>query len=47
MKSIKKSFIVGQNTWMTNNSDLKEFNNGDPIPFITRAELQEILKKNN
>ena len=39
MKSKKKSFKVGEHTWMTNNIDLKEFNNGDPIPFITRAEL--------
>ena len=39
MKSKKISFKVGENTWMTKNIDLKEFNNGDPIPFITRTEL--------
>ena len=39
MSSKKKSFKVGENTWMTKNINLKEFNNGDPIPFITRAEL--------
>ena len=41
MSSKKKSFKVGENTWMTKNIDLKEFNNGDPIPFITSEKEWE------
>ena len=46
MSSKKKSFKVGENTWMTKNIDLKEFNNGDPIPFMmTKKEWKKASEK--
>jgi uncharacterized protein (TIGR02145 family) len=46
MKKEKKSFKIGAATWMTKNIDVKEFNNGDPIPFITDEKEWEKASEN-